>query len=284
MKLHYTSGYHPEGDGQTERTNQTLEQYLRVYCNYQQDNWAELLPIAEFAYNNAPSATTGVSPFFANKGYNPNLAIHPEYDLASARAKTFVTDIDSVHQQLRISMKEAQDRYQGPADKRRKPAPEIVPGQKVFVDSEFFRTTRPSKKLSDKYLGPYEVLAQVGPLSFELKLPAQFRGVHPVFHVSMLEPEKPNTIPGRVIPPPPPVEVNSALEYEVSEIVDSKYDRRKTRCQLHYLVRWLGYEETDEAETWEPADELGNAIEAVQDFHKRCPTKPGPSWFAPGRK
>ena len=48
MRLHFTSGYHPEGDGQTERSNQTLEQYLRIYCNYQQDNWADLLPLAEF--------------------------------------------------------------------------------------------------------------------------------------------------------------------------------------------------------------------------------------------
>jgi hypothetical protein len=62
MELHFTSGYHPEGDGQTERTNQTLEQYLRIFCNYQQDNWDILLPLAEFAYNNAPSATTGTSP------------------------------------------------------------------------------------------------------------------------------------------------------------------------------------------------------------------------------
>ena len=62
MKLHFTSGYHPEGDGQTERTNQTLKQYLRVYCNYQQSNWSDLLPIVEFAYNNAPNATTGLSP------------------------------------------------------------------------------------------------------------------------------------------------------------------------------------------------------------------------------
>jgi len=86
MKLHFTLGYHPEGDGQTKRVNQTLEQYLRAYCNYQQDNWSELLPLAGFAYNNAPSETTGVSPFFANKGYHPNLAIHPEWDLASNRA------------------------------------------------------------------------------------------------------------------------------------------------------------------------------------------------------
>ena len=67
MKLHFTSGYHPEGDRQTEWTNQTLEQYLQIFCNYQQDNWYTLLPLAEFAYNNTLSATTGISPFFANK-------------------------------------------------------------------------------------------------------------------------------------------------------------------------------------------------------------------------
>ena len=78
MKLHFTSGHHPEGNGQTERTNQTLEQYLRVYCNYQQDNWSKLLPLVEFAYNNTPNATTGVTPFFANKGYHPNISVHLE--------------------------------------------------------------------------------------------------------------------------------------------------------------------------------------------------------------
>jgi IS30 family transposase len=86
MRLHFTSGYHPEGNGQTEQTNQTLEQYLQIYCNYQQDNWAELLPISEFAYNNAPNAMTGVSLFFANKGYHPNLSVHPEHNIASSHA------------------------------------------------------------------------------------------------------------------------------------------------------------------------------------------------------
>jgi len=86
MKIHFTSGYHPEGDGQTECLNQTLEQFLQVFCNYQQDNWSELLPLGEFAYNNAPGASTGVSPFFANKGYHPNIAVHPEYKLTSKHA------------------------------------------------------------------------------------------------------------------------------------------------------------------------------------------------------
>ena len=86
MRLHFTLGYHPEGDSQTEPTNQTLEQYLRVYSNYQQDNWLDLFPLTEFTYNKAPSATTRISPFYANKGYHPNIFIHTERELASGKA------------------------------------------------------------------------------------------------------------------------------------------------------------------------------------------------------
>jgi hypothetical protein len=100
MKLHFTSGYHPEGDSQTEQTNQTLEQYLPPYCNYQQDNSLDLLPLVEFAYNNAPSTTTGVSPFFTNKGYHPNISVHPECELSSARAHEFTVNLDELHMQL----------------------------------------------------------------------------------------------------------------------------------------------------------------------------------------
>jgi len=84
MWLHFTSGYHSKGDGQTKCTNQTLEQYLHVYYNYQQDNWSELLSLTKFAYNNTPSATTGISPFFANKRYHLNITVHPEHDIASS--------------------------------------------------------------------------------------------------------------------------------------------------------------------------------------------------------
>src|ERR1700720_169877 len=112
MKLHFTSGYHPKGDGQTERTNQTLEQYLRIYCNYQQDNWYELLALAEFAYNNAPSATTGISPFFANKGYHPNITVHPKLEVTSAKAKEFAVNLNDLNRQLRTQISEAQKRYQ----------------------------------------------------------------------------------------------------------------------------------------------------------------------------
>jgi len=276
MRLHFTSGYHPEGDGQTERTNQTLEQYIRVYCNYQQDNWAELLPLAEFAFNNAPSATTGISPFFANKGYNPNISVYPERDLASTRARQFAVDLDELHVVLKSEIRQAQDRYQVSADARRLPAPDFKIGDTVFVKAKFFRTTRPSKKLLEKYLGPYEIIAQPGSVSFTLRLPDSLRAVHPVFHVSMLEPATPNPFDGRSDPPPPSIEVEGEPEYEIARIVDSKIDRRRRACKLLYKVIWLGYEDTEEESSWLIATELEHASELLDDFHTSYPAKPGP--------
>jgi len=119
MRLYFTSGYHPEANGQAERTNQTLEQYLHIYCNYQQDNWSKLLPLAEFAYNNAPSAITGVSPFFTNKGYHPNLSVYPERDIASSRACDFVLNLDELQDTLKEEIAKAQRQYQPSADSHR---------------------------------------------------------------------------------------------------------------------------------------------------------------------
>ncbi len=277
MRLHYTAGYHPSADGQTERVNQTLEQYIRMYCNYQQDNWASLLPLGEFAYNNTPNATTGVSPFFANKGYHPSISVHPERDLVSARAREFVTDLDALHQELRKQMAAAQARYQGPADARRTPDPKINIGDQVFIAEDAFKFAkrRPTKKFSETFYGPYEVIAQPGPASFTVRLPRDMRQIHPVFHISQLQVGEPNTIPGRVQPPPPPVTVDGELEYEIAEILSSKLDRRR-KPPLLYLVRWLGYAGTDEETQWLRADELEHADELVSDFHAKYPHLPGP--------
>ena len=121
MKLHFTSGYHLEGDGQTKCVNQTLEQYLRIFTNYQQDNWSSLLPLVEFSYNNAPNATTGVSPFFANQGYDPSITIHLEYELASSRAHKFITDLSKLHEELQKAILLSQEHYQRSVDKNRIP-------------------------------------------------------------------------------------------------------------------------------------------------------------------
>jgi len=225
MRLHFTSGYHPEANGQAERTNQTLEQYLCVYCNYQQDNWSELLPLAEFAYNNVPSTTTGIFSFFANKGYHPNLSVHPERDIASSCARDFVLNLDELQDTLKKEITKAQRQYRPSADSHQQQPPDFQVGQSVFVRSQYFRTTRPSKKLSKKYLGPYEIMAQPSLQSFTLRLPETMRAVHPVFRVSMLEPSTPNTFQQCSEPPPAPVIIDREPEYEISKIVDSKIDR-----------------------------------------------------------
>jgi len=222
MRLHFTSGYHPKGDGQTKCMNQTLEQYLCVYCNYQQDNWSKLPPLAEFAYNNAPSATTSVSLFFANKRYHLNITVHPERDIASSRARDFTVDLDELQSTLKTEISVAQQCYQKSTDARCSPAPDFKVGDKVFVKAQFFRTTWPSKKLSEKYLGPYEIIAQPGTLSFTLCLPESMRSIHPVFHVSMLKPTTSNTFSERIQLVSTPVIIDGEPKYEISQIVDSK--------------------------------------------------------------
>jgi len=116
MQLHFTLDYHPKDNRQTKHMNQTLEQYLHVYCNYQQDNWSELLPLVEFAYNNALSATTSVSPFFANKGYHLNITIHPKCNIASSQAHDFTIDLNELQSILKAKIFVAQQCYQKSAN------------------------------------------------------------------------------------------------------------------------------------------------------------------------
>jgi len=247
-----------------------------MYCNYQQDNWLDLLPLAEFAYNNAPSATTGVSPFFANKGYHPNLAVHLKCDLSLAQAREYAVDLESLHEYLCEEMAAAQKRYQGPADARRSPTPNFKVGDQVFIKAKYFRSTQPSKKLSEKNLGPYPIIAQVGTLSFTICLPDSMHAVHPIFHISQLKPATPNTILNRSQPPPLPIEFDGEPEFKITEMLNSKIDQHRPQCPLLYLVRWAGYKGTDEETSWLIATELRHASELVADYHKAYLTKPGP--------
>ena len=116
MWLHFTSGYHPEGNGQTEHTNQILKQYLCVYCNYQQNNWSKLLPLVKFVYNNALSATTSVSLFFSHQEYHLTITVHPECNIASFQAHDFTIDLDDLQNTLKAEISAAQQYYQKSTD------------------------------------------------------------------------------------------------------------------------------------------------------------------------
>jgi len=276
MNLHFTSGHHPEADGQSERTNQTLEQYLRSYCSYQQDNWSKLLPLAGFAFNNAPSASTGVSPFFTNKGYHPRLQIRPLDNLPSESVRTYTNNLNVVLSNLKQTLADSQAHYQKHADVRWATPPKIEVGDLVFVLAKFIKTTRPSKKLSERYLGPFKVTGKPSVHSYQIKFPHHLCVIYPVFHISQLELANPSLIPNRVNPPPPPIAIKGELEYEISQILDSKLNHRR-KPPLLYYVCWAGYEGTDEEFSWLSAPELDHANELVHDFHRKYPLKLGPN-------
>ena len=114
------------------------------------------------------------------------------------------TDLTELHANLKDAILDAQERMQVQTDWLRSAPPDIQIGSQVFVKAEFFHTTRPSKKLLEKFLGPFEVITKPGSLSYTLKLPNSMRAVQPVFHISMLEPATPNSFEGWTLPAPPP--------------------------------------------------------------------------------
>ena len=256
--------------------NQTLEQYLCIYYNYQQDNWSELLPLVEFLYNNASNATTGVSPFFTNKGYHPNISVHPEWDLTSKRAWEYSIDLDSLQQFLHEEMTAVQLWYQGPADARWTLALDFKISDQAFIKAKYFCTTRPLKKLTERNLEPFTIITQPGTHSIILWLLDSMKSIHSIFHILQLEPVTPNMIPNCMQTPPPLVNIDSETEYEIKEILDLKINCRHWKCKLLYLVCWSGYKSTDEETSWLLADELGHVSELVHDFHLQYSDKPGP--------
>ena len=137
----------------------------------------------------------------------------------------------------------AQQCYQKSTDVRCSPTPDFKVGDKVIIKAQFFQTTRPSKKLSKKYLGPYEIIAQPGTLLFTLCLPESMCSVHPVFHIFILKPTISNTFSERIQLVPAPVIIDGEPEYEISWIVDSKIDCQWA-CKLLYKMIWLEYEDT----------------------------------------
>lgn len=263
INMKYSTSFHPQTDGQTERVNQTLEQYLRCFVNHNQDNWVKLLPLAEFAYNNSINASTGKSPFLANYGF------HPRADLLNVKQQDFTIEyiVDGI-EDIKSTLAEAQKKYKEYADAKRIDM-EFNVGDQVWLLTKNIRTTRPSKKLDYRRLGPFKIIQKVGNVAYKLELPPSMK-IHNVFHVSLLEPTIKNKFQGRIQEPPPPVEVEGDEEFEVEEILDSRLFRRHGQ----YLVHWTGYHSSEA--TWEPWEFVKNAPVKIQEFHAKYPGKPGP--------
>jgi len=268
LKKRLSTAFHPQTDGQTERMNQVVEQYLRIYCNHQQDNWSQLLSLAEFSYNNAQHTSIGCSPFYANYGYNPRFSVElrqfDEHPVPAA--EDMAKRLKAIHEELTELIKVTQNQQAKYYDAKHKRI-EYKVGDKVWLLSSNIRTQRPSKKLDWKRLGPYPIIERIGIQAYRLQLPLSLK-IHPVFHVSLLDQYVESDIPGRSQPPPPPVIVEDQLEYEVEEVLDS----RLTRNCLFYLVKWKNCPISENS--WEPASHLANCKDLVTSFHSQYPDKP----------
>ena len=278
-KLKLSTANHPQTDGQTEIVNQYFDQRLRPYVNYYQDDWDEWVAIIDYQQSALWHETTGQSPFFTEKGYEPRTSFDwessahsqaagtPKERLNRDEAKAIVTRLHKSWLQARNNMTQAQHRYAAQANKHRR-EPDFGVGDRVWVTTKHWKTDRPSRKLASQMEGPYEILEQVGH-SFKLKLPESMK-IHPVFHAEKLRKDAGDPLPGQANPETLPLELeNGELEYEVQKVLAVKLIRGK----LKYKIEWKGWDPDPE---WYPASALNNSPLALRDFHAANPTRPGP--------
>jgi len=286
IKRLMSTAFHPQTDGQTEIVNQETERFIRTYTNYQQDDWDTWLPEAEAAMNANPSATTGISPFFATNGYEPRMSFDLRPELAPLppkdarkaserrRAERVAKAIQDRAQYLQEQITLAQSRMEQHSNANRQPSPSYQPRDKVWLSLKNIATQRPSKKFDDRNV-LCEVLRRVGRDSYELKLPEGMTSIHPVFHTSLLRPDPNDPLPGQHVQPQPPVLIpdeggDLQEHWEVESIVDSRY----SYGFLEYKVKWKDY--PMERRKWYRATLFNNATDSVRDFHNQYPEKPAP--------
>ena len=268
-----STAYHPQTDGQTERVNQVLEQFLRIYVNYQQDNWVDLLPLAEFAYNNAKHVSINATPYYANYGYHP-ICNYASVTVASPKASDRVGYLRAIHQTLATEIKHAHAEHAKYYNATHAKISPYNVGDKVWLSTKNINTTRPTKKLDYKQIGPYVIKKRINPVTYELEIPEELR-IHPVFHTSLLEPLSSRENPRFVEAPPPPIRI---LEGEVGilagRVIRKITDSRQIHFKLEYLTHFADKQETP---LWIPREALRSQEAILKRFHEEHPRKPGPN-------
>ena len=274
IKGNPSMAYHPQTDGQTERVNQEVKEFLTIFVNNKQDDWSEWLPIAQFCHNDRQHSATKHSPFFLNYRRHPRKGIEPLPNLTVPAVETLLKNMTSARDKASVALKEAAERMKIQYDKNKQQARQYKKGDKVYINAEHLPTQRASKKLDQKYYGPYEVVEAVGPSAYRIRIPVSWR-TYNVFNEILLKPyhapryphqkaiekEKRNEQEGEA----------TENEYEVEDLLDSRISR-KGRGRLEYLVKWKNYPREDAS--WEPKENLTNAQEIVDEFHKKFPNAP----------
>jgi transposase InsO family protein len=267
VKAGMSTAYHPQTDGSSERTNQTVMQVLRAFVEFQDDQWANKLGQVEFAINSAPSASTGLSPFEVVHGFRPQLLPLLLNETPSGSAESFSDAMVLRWIEATDSLIAARVRQTHHANKRRRDdAQEFEVGRKAYLSTEELKFPDTiSRKFIPRYLGPFPITwANPRTSNYELELLSYLSNIHPRFHASRLAPHYPNDddrFPNRALSLSPPVEVDGSVEYEVERIL---LHRRK-RGKLEFYIRWKGYGAGDD--TWEAEESLlPNAQELLEEY------------------
>jgi len=232
------TAYHPQTDGQIERTNQELEQYLRMYINHRQNNWSEWLTMAEFAFNNKVHTATKMLPFKANYGREPRIGFDIRKKRKNEKVEEFVREMKERYEEARVALVKSQEEMKKQVDRNRKEAKKYRVGDKVLITTKDFLMElmkRAMKKLTEKFIVPYVVRKIVSENAVELELPVLLR-IHLVVNIRRIVKYR-EQVEGQKKIPPPPIEVASEKEYEVEKILDRQERRGKTK----YLMKWKGY-------------------------------------------
>ena len=266
-----STAFHPQTDGASERANQEVEQYLRAYCNRMQNNWAQLLPMAELAHNTHVHSATKKTPFELLHGYMPRWPNHLISDKMIPSAEERINDLNSAREEAKAAMKIAAESMKIQHDKYGSEGPDFQEGDQVWLEGKNLESQFPLVKLAPKCYGPFPIISQIGTGSYKLKLPGTWK-IHPVFHASLLTPYQETEAHGPNFTKPPPDIIDDTPEYEVEEISKVQCWGRWKKWQ--YFIKWVGYPESEN--TWEYIENLKNSHDLIVDFHKTNPELPKP--------
>ena len=267
----FSTANHPQIDGQTERINTLLEEYLRHYVMATQKNWVDLLDTTQLCYNLHRSSATGMSPFELAMGWQPRTPLDVAKQRVGGESPTthrLAISRQEMFDEAQESLEKAARRMKKYADPHRR-ALEFQIGDKVLLKLTPQILKKVSSKsrqreLIPKFEGPFEVIKKVGEVAYMLKLPERLK-LHPTFHVSFLKPYIEDAKPGRVQVKRAPPLVMKQFDKGVEKILNHRTigASRKNR-RTDYLVQWkdgLGSEAT-----WERDVTLWQFEGAVQEY------------------